>query len=151
MKKSTFTLTPSVDEIGWKKRYLARLLFYNLSLILDRHRFEVAPDAYADVHSAILFDVVVYNKNKNLTPAVVIEFEIEAYNDALYHKFLALKITNPLTEIFVFNLITGIWNKAIVESDELKLIPVKNLLNVSLEGLFSPLYTRKYFSLVSHF
>ena len=134
----------------WKKRYLARLLFYNLSLILDRHRFEVVPDAYADAKSTALFDVVVYNKNKNPTPIVVVDFETENDTDVLYNKFISPKKNNPLTEVFVFNLDTGIWNKAIVDADEINLIQIRNLLNISLEGLFSPLYTRKYFSLVSH-
>ena len=97
--------------ISGTKKFLAADLAHRLSRIIDRRKFEVVFEGFIDLHNidSEQPDIVVYDKDENLRPVMIIEICDTAHVEASLRTIEILSNIYHIDESFVYDMENEKW------------------------------------------
>lgn len=97
--------------ISGTKKFLAADLSHRLSRLINRRKFEVVYEGFIDLHNidSEQPDIVVYDKEDNLHPVMIIEFCDNENAEDTFRTIEILSRIYHIRESFVYNIENNIW------------------------------------------
>ena len=137
-----------LPPIAGRKKFFSSAFYHKLSQELDKKRFEIVYEGYADPFDldSEQPDVAVYDKENPINPVLLIEFCNNSNEEDVLRTIQIIREVYEAKEAYVYNFQSGKWFKFSNVPEQIPDASFSTLLNIDMNKIFSTSLSKYYLS-----
>ncbi len=128
-----------LPPIAGRKKFFSSAFYHKLSQELDKKRFDIVYEGYADPFDldSEQPDVVVYDKKNSINPVLLIEFCNNSNEDDVLRTIQVIREVYEAKEAYVYNFQSDRWFKFSNATEQKSDAAFSSLLGIDMNKIFS--------------